>query len=448
MSLPPSTTASEPKLVAGRLVDGKYRLASQLGHGGMSRVWLARHEALKTDVAVKFVDEKLLDDETRDLTLERFRFEAQISARLGAKTKHVVSVQDAGAFDGMPYLVMELVSGHHVEQEFERNGPVDIARMASILEQVGDALAVAHEVGIVHRDVKPSNIVLVDTEDGSLFVKVADFGVAKATRSSAAFDRPTETNQGFMVGSPAYMSPEQLRAGGGIDARTDVWGLGVVAYEALTGQLPFVGVSEADLIVLISTAPHEPIASHRPDIGTKLDAWFERALAKDPDERFQDVRTCARSFRACIEEPRESPAPLPAGVELGADVAAGVPVRRFRVGYLAAAVAVFAALALGVAFLRPSPQSTAATSSPNVVAVATAPAPPSEPAAATAEAKAAPSDATSAAREASTSAPEPDPMPRARARAGRAAAPHAGAKDAQPHATPGPRKSINPSEIQ
>ncbi len=422
-----ASSAGGLNLVAGLLIDGKYRLVEQLGRGGMSRVWLAHHEALRTQVAIKFVDERLtLDEETRSLTLERFRFEAQISARLGVKTKHVVAVQDAGSHDGAPYLVMELVAGHTLEQEIDKGGPVDPDRLGAILEQAAGALAVAHDLGIVHRDVKPSNVVVVDAPPGELFVKMGDFGVAKATRASSAFDRPTETNQGFLVGSPAFMSPEQLRAGGGIDARTDVWGMGVVAYEALTGQLPFVGVSEADLIVLISTAPHEPVTKDRPELPKALDGWFARALAKEPAERFASATEAARAFRVALEPPVVASAK-----------------RAPPIGIVLAVAALVAALGVGVFLLRhhdggaPVVEQRAVETGPTEPAAVAEPAPP-------------PPESTAAAP---TSSPASDaPPPNTAARAHRHVAPHAphvkAAPAPEPAAQPRVRKEINPSEIQ
>src|SRR5262249_40103556 len=155
--------------------------------------------------------------------LERFRFEAQISARLASCTRHVVAAHDAGEFVGLPYLVMEYVPGRTLEAEIEEAGPIDPDRMATILDQAADALGAAHAIGIVHRDLKPSNLMLVKAPDGGTVVKVADFGVAKALTRDLPLDRPRETAVGQLIGTPAFMSPEQIRGASELDARSDVF---------------------------------------------------------------------------------------------------------------------------------------------------------------------------------------------------------------------------------
>ncbi len=209
-----------------------------LARGGMAEVWLGTHADLRTDVAIKFVDGRISSDRaTGPYALERFRFEAQISARLGARTRHVVAVQDAGIHEGVPYLVMEYVPGRTLDEEVQTLGPMAPARFADVLDQAADALGVAHALGIVHRDIKASNLLLSNAEDGTLVVKVADFGVAKALDGSLALDRPRETQAGQLVGSPAFMSPEQLRGATCIDVRAATSGRsGVVAYEASPGR--------------------------------------------------------------------------------------------------------------------------------------------------------------------------------------------------------------------
>jgi eukaryotic-like serine/threonine-protein kinase len=417
------------KLDAGHVIDGKYRLVEPLGQGGMSMVWRARHENLKTDLAIKFVTEKYADDpEAAALVLERFRFEAQISARLGARTKHVVSVQDAGSHEGAPYLVMELVEGRTLEEELDRTGTMDPARLADIFDQVADALSVAHDLGIVHRDMKPSNLLVVDEANNRPFVKVADFGIAKATRSDSTFDRPTETSQGFLVGSPAFMSPEQLRPGSPIDARTDVWGMGVVAYEALTGNLPFIGMTEADLIVAISTITPESPRKLRRDLPRGVGAWISRALAKDPEHRFQTVDEAARAFRAALQPVAKTP----------------------RFGAIAIGALVTVAGIAGLLFVRDrssgpaervqqavaaSPPPPSAAPAPSPTAAPAASTPPEQPAPSASEAQAAPSAAPRRAR----GAP--------RARPARAPTATAEPPTEQPPRTRA-RKEIDPSEIQ
>ena len=300
---------------AGMVIAGRYRLERYLARGGMAEVWAAQHEGLRSEVAIKFVDARLASDATTaPYALERFRFEAQISAKISAKTRHVVAVHDAGENLGVPYLVMELVKGHTLEDEVERGGAIALARCADMLDQVADALEAAHALGIVHRDIKPSNVMLVDEPDGTLLVKVADFGVAKSLRSDLALDRPRETAVGELVGSPAFMSPEQIIGDANIDARSDVWSLGVVTYEAVTGASCFEGANVPQLMMSIGKGIYRPASQVRADLPRGIDAFFARALAARPRDRFSSASELAAAFRALIAKPRRSSR----GVVLGA----------------------------------------------------------------------------------------------------------------------------------
>ena len=283
---------------SGAIIASRYRLLRQLGRGGMGEVWAAHHLTLNTEVAVKFLSTGAGGNAAK-IALERFRFEAQVSAHLGLKTAHVVAVHDAGRDAAGPYLVMEHVRGRTLRAELNRSGPLSLEDAATLLDQVCGALSVAHGSGIVHRDLKPSNLLLLDQPDRSLYVKVADFGIAKALKSDLAVDRPEDTSDGWMLGSPAYMSPEQM-GGGGVDARSDMWALGVIIYECLTGRLPFPGRSVAELIVNMSVGRFDPPSNVRATLPSELDAWFIRALAKRKEQRFPRVEDMAQSFRAAI----------------------------------------------------------------------------------------------------------------------------------------------------
>ena len=282
----------------GAIIASRYRLLRQLGRGGMGEVWAAHHLTLNTEVAVKFLSTGTGGNAAK-IALERFRFEAQVSAHLGLKTSHVVAVHDAGRDAAGPYLVMEHVHGRTLRAELNRRGPLALDEVATLLDQVCGALSVAHGSGIVHRDLKPSNLLLLDQLDGSLYVKVADFGIAKALKSDLAVDRPEDTSDGWMLGSPAYMSPEQM-GGGGVDARSDMWALGVIIYECITGRLPFPGRSVAELIMNMSVGRFDPPSSVRPMLPRGLDAWFSRALGKRKEQRFPRVEDMAQSFRTAI----------------------------------------------------------------------------------------------------------------------------------------------------
>jgi eukaryotic-like serine/threonine-protein kinase len=306
-SIDPFGDTTDARYAPGVLIAGRYRLVRKLGEGGMAEVWLAMHEALKQEVAVKFVTAPEPYGIVPEM-LERFRFEAQVSARLGTHTRHIVGVHDAGQHDtgrpgGVPFLVMEYVRGPTLAHVLAVEGPVEPQRFAGLLDQIADALGAAHALGIVHRDLKPSNLMLADEPDGSTTVKLADFGIAKAMRKDIELDRPKETALGMRVGSPAYMSPEQVAGTDEIGIQSDLWALGVIAYEALTGRDCFQGHSQLQLFDAICTARFEPASSVRTALPRALDAWFTRALAATPAERFSSADEMAKSFRAATAMP-------------------------------------------------------------------------------------------------------------------------------------------------
>ena len=300
-------STTDARVGPGVLVAGRYRLERKIGEGGMAEVWLAVHEALRHEVAVKFATAPAPYGMVPEL-LERFRFEAQVSAQLGARTEHVVCVHDAGEHDagerpGIPYLVMEYVKGTTLADAIAADGPMPPERVADVLDQVADALDVAHALGIVHRDLKPGNVMLARALDGTTTVKLADFGIAKATRKDLALDNPKETAFGITLGSPAYMSPEQI-GGDGIGVQTDLWALGVVAYEALTGRDAFQAQTQPQLFESISSGRYMPATSVRMGLPSTLDPWFARALAHRAEDRFTSAGQMAKSFRAAFAPPQ------------------------------------------------------------------------------------------------------------------------------------------------
>jgi serine/threonine-protein kinase len=315
------------------IIAGRYRLERYLARGGMAEVWAAQHSGLRSEVAIKFVDPTLTRDATAaPYALERFRFEAQISAMISAKTRHVVAVHDAGEESGVPYLVMELIHGRTLEDELESRGAMTPAAFADVLDQVVDALEAAHALGIVHRDLKPSNLMLIDKPGGGFLVKVADFGVAKSLRSDIALDRPRETAHGELVGSPAFMSPEQIIGDAGLDGRSDLWSLGVVAYEALTGGPCFRGANVPELMMSIGKGIYRPPSRVREDLPRGIDGFFARVFAPRPEARFPTARAFAAAFRALLA-PRLAPRGGVIFIALGAvalAVASGVAVFALR----------------------------------------------------------------------------------------------------------------------
>ncbi len=254
----------------------------------MGSVWVADHLALHSEVAVKFMAQGMLDDA---VSVRRFHQEATAAAEI--RSPHVVRVFDHGTTDeGVPYITMELLDGESLEQRLKRLGSLTLSEVVLLVRQASKALAKAHERGIFHRDIKPGNIFL--TGDEELFVKVVDFGVAKVSGREAL----EMTAQGSMVGTPAYMSPEQLFHGQDIDHRGDLWSLAVVAYQAVTGERPFHGVTLGELCVAIKRGDFTAPSELRPDASPVIDAWFEKAFAKDITERFQTARELAAALEA------------------------------------------------------------------------------------------------------------------------------------------------------
>ena len=276
----------------GAVISDRYRLKRLLGKGGMGSVWLAEHLALKSDVAVKLIDSELGKFEQ---TRARFLREAQLAARI--KSAHVVQVYDHGVTpDGQPYIAMEYLLGESLRDRLTARGRMSIAETARMLSHVCRALSRAHEAGLVHRDLKPENIFVAKDGDEEIF-KVLDFGVAKATDalSDSSID-PTRT--GALLGTPFYMSPEQAQGLKTVDYRTDIWAMGVLVFECLTGQRQFAAEALGPLIGKILAAPIRLPSQAAPDarLPVEIDAWVLRALARDPKARFTSAKEMAEAF--------------------------------------------------------------------------------------------------------------------------------------------------------
>jgi tRNA A-37 threonylcarbamoyl transferase component Bud32 len=273
------------------IVAGKYRLTRMIGRGGMGSVWEGLHTSLGARVAIKFIEAEYVDsDEAR----QRFENEARAAAML--RSKHVVQVHDHGVMpDGRPYIVMEFLAGEPLDRRLDRIGRLAPPDTVRILVQVCRALAKAHEVGIVHRDLKPENVFLVwDEEDGEDIAKVVDFGIAKFTGASMGVSSSTRT--GSVLGTPYYMSPEQARGLRSVDYRSDLWSVGVIAYRCMVGHLPFEGEAVGDLLVKICTAPLPVPSQQASGVPPHFDAWFQRALAREPGERFASAMELAEAL--------------------------------------------------------------------------------------------------------------------------------------------------------
>jgi eukaryotic-like serine/threonine-protein kinase len=280
-------------LTAGAMLTDSLLLERELGSGGMGTVWLARNCALDSHVAVKVLHAH--GGGQADVARQRFEREARGLARLDHP--HIVRIFDFGiTIDGEPYIVMELLRGEDLKARLERVGRLSPAETASIVAQACKALTRAHAEGVVHRDIKPANLFLLPTDGEEDFVKVLDFGVAKFASS----DEMAMTSTGTLMGTPSFMSPEQLLDPKRIDHRTDLWALGVVVYACLTGSLPFAGETISALGLAVYHGQFSAPSLLRPELGAALDAWTTRALHRDPEGRFQSARELSESLSAAV----------------------------------------------------------------------------------------------------------------------------------------------------
>ncbi len=270
----------------GSVLLGKYRVESTLGFGGMGLVIKAKNLALDEHVAIKLMRE---DVEVDDEHVMRFVREAKNAVKL--KSEHVARIRDVGTFDddGRPYMVMELLEGQDLGKLLLDIGALERARAVDLVLQACDALAEAHALGIVHRDIKPTNLFITKRRDGSDLLKVLDFGISKATLGAGPDMELTQTQS--MLGTPADMSPEQMRSARTVDPRSDIWSLGCVLYELVEGHPPFDASNFAELCVMVSIEPFTPLVA-----APELTPVIERVLAKKPDERFQTVADLAHAL--------------------------------------------------------------------------------------------------------------------------------------------------------
>jgi serine/threonine protein kinase len=276
----------------GVLVADKYRLIKPIGEGAMGHVWSAQHATLGHTVAVKFLHGSVA---TSAEPRARFEREARLAARLGEASRHITRVTDHGVTaEGTPFLVMELLSGEGLEVRLKRERRLPFALITKISAQLCRALHVAHGAGVIHRDLKPANVFLCEAEeDGEVFVKLLDFGVAKATLDQ---EENQQTRAGALIGTPNYMSPEQIVGDSAVDARSDLWAVAAIVYRMAVGRAPFGSGSLSELAMrIVSTEAPQP-TTLAPDLPHEFDLWVKKGLAKKPAERFQTAKELADSI--------------------------------------------------------------------------------------------------------------------------------------------------------
>jgi serine/threonine-protein kinase len=289
----------EPEIsFAGMVVAGKYKVDVLIGTGGMGTVWLGRHIQMQKRVAIKFIK-----PDVAERADARKRFEIEARAAASVRSEHAVKVYDYGLLpDGLPFIVMEYLEGESLADTLIRRGALQAHEVAMIIGQAARALSRAHAAGIVHRDLKPDNIFLATNAEGvdeqhPYMVKLVDFGIAKILDPSyegGRFGGPTQ--EGNVIGTPNFMSPEQLTVGGAPNALTDIWSLGACAFTAMTARIPFEGEVLGEIVLKVCTQPYPKVSELNPEAPPGFDAWFQRACARDVKQRFQTADELATAL--------------------------------------------------------------------------------------------------------------------------------------------------------
>jgi hypothetical protein len=291
------------ELRTGDVLAGKYRVERILGSGGMGVVVAAHHIQLDEKVALKFLLPHALRSPE---ATSRFVREARAAAKI--KSEHVARVNDVGALEnGAPYMVMEYLEGSDLAHRLEEHGPLPITQTVDFMLQTCEALAAAHALGIVHRDLKPANLFSAERADGQLSIKVLDFGISKITTPGTPGHGMTQTHA--VMGTAPYMSPEQMKQSKEVDPRGDIWSLGIILFELLTGCLPFDSEAVTELAIKVASEPAPLLRSLRPDAPAGLESVIGTCLEKDRERRFQTVGELAialkdfgsKSARASVE---------------------------------------------------------------------------------------------------------------------------------------------------
>jgi serine/threonine-protein kinase len=298
-----ATNDSQPPIAEGQIIGGRYSIGPVIGEGGMGVVYAATHIALGAPVAVKVIRSELRDDPE---FVQRFLNEARAAALL--KDEHIARVHDVGQLDsGEPYLVMERLDGIELEAFMKQSGPLGESEAVDLVLQVCQGLAEAHAAALVHRDVKPANLFLSRQADGRYTLKILDFGISKHLLQGSP---ERLTDPGKSLGSPWYMSPEQMTDPSRVDQRSDIWSVGVLLFELMTKRHPFDGTLVAEVCSKVLTHAPPPLSALKPKIDPQLESVVLRCLEKDPDQRFPTVTALSRALH-----PFGSQARAPSGLE-------------------------------------------------------------------------------------------------------------------------------------
>ena len=290
--------ASSAGLAAGLVFDNRYLLEEVIGYGGMGQVWSATHVTTQKNVAIKVLHENVIEEEDARIRFER---EARVMESLGDMSRHITRVLEYGVLsDGVPYLIMERLTGEGLDVLLKREKLLPLPRVVDIVAQLCKALAVTHAEGIIHRDIKPPNIFLCPdpSDPEKIFVKLLDFGVVKVLSETGE-----STLQGKLIGTPNYMSPEQLTPRAPIDHRADIFAVGAIIYRCVTGRVAFGKGTPQEMIQRVLNEMPPQASSINPSLPPELDAYLALCLAKRPEERFQSVRELADTLRLVVEDP-------------------------------------------------------------------------------------------------------------------------------------------------